>query len=527
MKGSFSPRIKPSVRVSTPLGKTFLEPRNPPTALGLRYVAFSGEERLDYIALIFRTIQILAAARRSMTFSELNFAGETLFRLLGDHCGGAGLNEETQSRIARREIDYVELCAEVMYVDSSGNVEFCHPDMRRTASSVEFQRRFGLRNASEVLTAICIQHLGCGEQSQGLRSMRAKDCPVSGQATCTFQAYAAMFWKQHYLETDGGSQWIHFLLHEAVVSSAAKGGCPDMQCQRRCNRVLATGLEMAATHDLHVIGRTYVEMGAEVGPCTHSCHTPLHTAVANSSVNMVKLLLECGANPNAFANDKSGAPEPPCGLDEHAVPTSLINCGPNCWPNHEEKRHCWRCCGYASGRTPLHVAAAVGSEALIRLLVAAGAILDLPTLHQGDTELHLAVMSGNVDAVRCLIDLGANVSIQNFAGETALKVALRGQLYSTAKSLRSAVCHPAYRDASFDGVSAHAEASGVDEKEHTTPDSFTLDMQHLSLQATFSPGASLSPPTPLGDLEEAKEEVINGTSPDTSTGTGDGTWVLL
>ena len=406
--------------------------------------------------LILRTIQILAAARRPMTFSELNIASETRFRLLHDHHKEAQLSSETQNRIANGDVDYVRLCRDLLNVDPSGTVEFSHKDVQHAVSSIEFRQQFGLRDGDETLAAICIQHLACGDEtSDGVASTKAVSCRVVGQATCTLRAYATGFWKKHYLETNGGSQWIHSLLHEAVVSAAAKDGRPDMQCQRHCNRVLATGLEMAATHDLHVIGRTYVEMGAEVGPCTHSSHTPLHTAVANSSTSMVKFLLECGANPNAFAIDILDSPKPLCGISQDATPSALVNCG----PEHEGECHCWRCCSCASGRTPLHMAAAVGSEETLRLLVAGGARMDIPTMDHGNTALHLAAKSGMIGAVQYLVGAGADIRIRNLAGETASQVAFKEHHHSIAKLLQS--------------------AAGLGEKDAASP---VWNMQHLSLE---------------------------------------------
>ena len=433
------------------------------------------EKPLDDIALIVRTIQICAAALRPMTFSELNIASQTTFCLLRDQHEEAQLSHETMKRIANGEIDYVKICEDLVIVDSSGNVEFFHADMQRAVSSIEFRHQFGIRNGDEALAAICIQHLRCGEQTEGMASSRAVRCPVVGQATCTFRAYATCFWKKHYLQTKGRSQWINSLLHEALLATVPRDGCSEMPCQRRCNRVLATALEMAATHDLDVLGRTYVEMGAEVGPCTHSSHTPLHTAVANSSTNMVKFLLEYGADPNAFANEILDSPQPLCGDNEDALPTALVDCG---GPEHEDQCHCWRCCSCASGRTPLHVAAANGGEETMRLLVAGGARLETRTMYEGETALHLAAVSGNPGAVQYLIHSGANVCSQNFVGETAAQVALKENSYAVAKLLQSAASQ-ATQEPLSDGVGVAYVEAGVGEKD---TGSTVWNMQNLSLE---------------------------------------------
>jgi hypothetical protein len=81
-----------------------------------------------------------------------------------------------------------------------------------------------------------------------------------------------------------------------------------MQCKSSCSYVLATGLDMATVHDLLVVGRTYVDMGAETDPCSHLARAPFHTTPTTSSTNMVKFLLEYDADPNAIANSILDSP---------------------------------------------------------------------------------------------------------------------------------------------------------------------------------------------------------------------------
>ena len=463
------------------------------------------QQPLDEMTLIVQTIQILAAARRPLTVSELNIAGKTRFSLLRYHQERTQLSRETLDRITNGEVDYFKLCKDLLQVDSSGNVEFSDADLRRAVSLTEFRQQFGLCRGDETLTAICIQHLGCGEQTDGMASTdSAVRCPVVGQASCTFRSYATLFWKKHYLATNGGSPWIHSLLHETLVSTVASDGCANVQCQQGCNRMLATGLEVAATHDLHVLGRTYIEMGAEVGSCSHSSYTPLHIAVANSSTNMIKLLLEYGANPNVFADETSDSLTPLCDSSEGALPTALVGCGPG---GRRDDCHCWRCCDYAAGRTPLHVAAAMGGEEMVRLLIAGGACIDTPTMDDGDTALHLAARSGNIGAVRLLIQAGADVRSRNFAGKMAAQEVVEGGHYSVTELLQSVAACQGNQQKLFGAGVAHVEA-GVGQNCNIY--GAVSNMQHLSLEDE----PRESPTRTLGEGKEA------------TTDAG-GTWVVV
>lgn len=71
---------------------------------------------------------------------------------------------------------------------------------------------------------------------------------------------------------------------------------------------------------------------------------------------------------------------------------------------------------------PLHIAATIGSEEGIRMLLGAGALVDARN-DSGDTALHVAVSKMRLEASRCLLDAGANVHCERGNKATALHVA--------------------------------------------------------------------------------------------------------
>jgi ankyrin repeat protein len=376
----------------------------------------------DSRAALLQILQLVAAARRPLKVSELEVASRTQIPL--------SRREKSQPSA---NVDCMRLCDGLLKVERSSIVSFCHPGMRKFISSVGFRRHFRLSNADETFAAICIQHLRCGEAAKGAgKATRKHPCPFGGRTPCPFGSYAVAFWKEHYSQPEARSQLLHSLLHQALLSSLPGDGHPRMHCRLLCSHVLVTGLQMAVTQDLVAVARTYLEMGAGIHRCNHSTRTPLHIAASNSSPDMITLLLEQGADPDAFAEYATEAPRPFCTNDDAGVPLALVESN----AQHHDC-HCWRCCGCISGQTPLHLAAARGRDDVLKHLIAGGANVRLPTKHEGNTALHIAARLGQLLAIQCLIDAGADICARNLAGETPLQLAISGHHYVVAKLIAS------------------------------------------------------------------------------------------
>jgi len=79
-----------------------------------------------------------------------------------------------------------------------------------------------------------------------------------------------------------------------------------------------------------------------------------------------------------------------------------------------------------TGWTPLHYAATGGHESVIRLLLDHYAYVDAESPNQ-TTPLMMAAMYGNAASVALLLEAGADASLRNAAGLSALDFAERGQ----------------------------------------------------------------------------------------------------
>jgi hypothetical protein len=94
------------------------------------------------------------------------------------------------------------------------------------------------------------------------------------------------------------------------------------------------------------------------------------------------------------------------------------------------------------GQTPLHVAAANGWCGVMKVLVSAGAGIDVRG-PSGQTPLFMAAASGQTEAVTWLIEHGANKKIVDLLGETPLHAASRNLHSATVRAFApSAVAPP-------------------------------------------------------------------------------------
>ena len=135
-----------------------------------------------------------------------------------------------------------------------------------------------------------------------------------------------------------------------------------------------TPIYEAAAHNHSELVKLLLDYGADINAVTNAGETPLHGAVAAHHLWMVKLLLDNEADINA---------------------------------------------SLATGQTPLRLAVIKGYRDIVALLLHRGAQVNIRG-KTGLTPLHWATLKGQPDIVSLLLTHGANVSTQDDAGRTPL-----------------------------------------------------------------------------------------------------------
>ena len=90
------------------------------------------------------------------------------------------------------------------------------------------------------------------------------------------------------------------MLDGAIQSAISHPGAPQSPLGAFQELRINLGLWVCCLYDLDNVGKTYLQMGAQLGLRYPLNKSLLHIAAANASPNMLKLLLEAGADPKSL-----------------------------------------------------------------------------------------------------------------------------------------------------------------------------------------------------------------------------------
>ena len=171
----------------------------------------------------------------------------------------------------------------------------------------------------------------------------------------------------HWAAAGGAAEVVAWLLEQRVDAGAK-------------TRQDETPLHMASTPDNLEVAELLIRHGADVNAPTLDGTTPLHAAARDGAARVAHALLAHGAAVDAGINE---------------------------------------------GWTPLHCTAAYRTGlAVAKVLLDGGSDINAPGCH-GETPLHCAVGWGNIDIVELLLVRGADVTLLNNDGKTALDEAIK------------------------------------------------------------------------------------------------------
>jgi cytohesin len=159
------------------------------------------------------------------------------------------------------------------------------------------------------------------------------------------------------------------------------------------------------------IAQLLVARGSDLNAQNRQRETPMHKAVSNNNLDVVRMLISAGAKiPDTPETDTALHVAARLGYTDMA--RVLLDNGVD--PNITDER----------SRTPLHVAVSEGHRDIAQLLLGAGADVgarDRP----GNTPLHDAAASGNIGTIEVLLAAGADINARDDRGRTPLHEAAR------------------------------------------------------------------------------------------------------
>jgi ankyrin repeat protein/mono/diheme cytochrome c family protein len=202
-------------------------------------------------------------------------------------------------------------------------------------------------------------------------------------------------------------------------------------------------------NDIANVTRTLAEQPELVKAVDNAGSTLLHHAAAFASVEMMKLLLDKGADPNAQNRRKSTPMH--WAIQAEAKVRLLLERGAKVETKQVE------------GRTALYQAASLGNgNNVVRLLLEKGADPNARTV-TGATPLMAASRSGNVEVMRMLLAGKAQVNAQSGNGSTALMAAASSGNPDAVRLLLDSGADPNLTTKKNDTALMDAATSGVEE----------------------------------------------------------------
>ena len=144
------------------------------------------------------------------------------------------------------------------------------------------------------------------------------------------------------------------------------------------------------------------------GPYGSSDWTPFHVAAAQNNIKAMDILLDKGADPNAYSFSQGVAPIHLAVFNGHVdVVKKLLELGVELEVGNQ------------AGASPLQMSVILGNSLIFKLLLEAGADPNFQDRSRF-TALHTSAVTGKPKMARALVEAGADVNSLNSAGSTPL-----------------------------------------------------------------------------------------------------------
>ena len=250
--------------------------------------------------------------------------------------------------------------------------------------------------------------------------------PPPAPARIAYERNAAFNWEQYHALTYACNQEDIAQARKLVAEGADKNVALFCACKAKTRNIafIKELLSAGADADSAPVERCtplYAALGDKrIGECEGWASRAASVKAYKEQAEIVKLLLEAGANPNTCASYDLVPPIIEATRSgDRATVELLLNAGADI--NGRER----------SGNSALHWAAALHHNDILELLLQKGALPEIPTVtddymdtsslwnnHPGTTPLHCAARFGNVQAVRLLLQHGVNINATTSDGTT-------------------------------------------------------------------------------------------------------------
>ncbi|MDD3732725.1 MAG: ankyrin repeat domain-containing protein [candidate division Zixibacteria bacterium] len=174
------------------------------------------------------------------------------------------------------------------------------------------------------------------------------------------------------------------------------------------NHVMAGEIHEAAKKgDLKTVKKILAKDITRIHAQDEVGYTPLSWAAVRGKWDVLKFLLEAGADVNYQGIDRCAALFSACNHDRPEIILLLLARGADM-----EHKNAW-------GNTALSLAAQKGNARVVALLISKGADINTAS-HEGWTPLHYARKADHQEVVDILLDAGADATIKDSYGKAAL-----------------------------------------------------------------------------------------------------------
>jgi hypothetical protein len=249
-----------------------------------------------------KNASLILKALRWIAFSFRPLKHDELFAALASKpaASAAGPSDIPKDEVTLRMVDeLIELCSDILRADDQGFVEFCDLETKNHVLQTEtfFLDPCKPSKIHEMIAMVCMNHLRCLHPQSLFRPWISTNTILTDEPECCrLRSYSTSYWHEHFRFAEAESEYLPSILDEAIQSvisppGSYRGPVGMFQVLR-----INLGLWICCLHDFARLGKTYLQMGAQVDIRYPLERTPLHIAAANASPDMLKILRERGAD---------------------------------------------------------------------------------------------------------------------------------------------------------------------------------------------------------------------------------------